>query len=182
MSVYALCWRNVCCCYCGAPSVSLAAEPFANMCAYFISIDLYQGEVSSRVPWTCSFWRDFSISILQTRCEMYWKVVIVGWSVEYTHDTFPRRNFVSCLVEPVDPVIGVWESPYRNSFFWIFFRPYIWDDGGIFLEVKNPKNFDPIWGFHPNFFFKIHQFLVITRIDDPRGPFIGRKECTYWTL
>ena len=36
----------------------------------------------------------------------------------------------------------------------------------MFLEVKILKDFDPIWGFHPNFFSKIHQFLVITLIDN----------------
>ena len=51
----------------------------------------------------------------------------------------------------------------------------------MFLEVKNLENFDPIWGFDPNISFKIRHFLVITLIDDPRGPFIGRKECI-WDL
>ena len=32
----------------------------------------------------------------------------------------------------------------------------------MFLEVKNLKNVDPILGFQPNFFFKIHQSLVIS--------------------
>ena len=52
-------------------------------------------------------------------------------------------------------------------------------DGGMFLEVKFLKNFDPIWGFHPKFFFKSHQFLVISHIDGvswsdclPRGVYI----------
>ena len=74
--------------------------------------------------------------------------------------------------------MGEYGSTYRKSdLFVIFFRPSFLDGGGMFLEVKILENFDPIWGFHPNFFFKIHQFLVITLIDDPRGPFIGRKEC-----
>ena len=38
------------------------------------------------------------------------------------------------------------------------------DNGGNVLEVKNLENFDPIWGFQPNFFFKIHQSLVISLI------------------
>ena len=124
------------------------------MCAYLICIDLYQREVSFRVPWTCSLLRDFRMSILQTRCEMYWKVVIVGWSVEYTHETFPRRNFVSCLVEPVDPVIGVWESPYRNSFFWIFFSPIYLGWWGDIFGSEESKKFWPHMGFSSKLFFQ----------------------------
>ena len=49
----------------------------------------------------------------------------------------------------------------------------------MFLEVKILKNFDPIWGFHPKFLFRNHQFLVISHIDGvswsdclPRGVYI----------
>ena len=42
----------------------------------------------------------------------------------------------------------------------------------MFLEVKKIKNFDPIWGFHPNILFKIHQFLVISHIDG-----LSRSDC-----
>ena len=62
----------------------------------------------------------------------------------------------------------------------IFFRQSFLHDGGSFLEVKIFKNHDPIWGFHPKFFFKSHQFLVISHIDSvswsdclPRGVYIG---------
>ena len=47
----------------------------------------------------------------------------------------------------------------ENCFFLnFFFAHHFRMMGGIFLEVKILKNFDPIWGFHPNFFFKIHNF------------------------
>ena len=49
----------------------------------------------------------------------------------------------------------------------------------MFLEVKILKNFDPIWGFHLNFLFGNHQFLVISHIECvswsdclPRGVYI----------
>ena len=35
----------------------------------------------------------------------------------------------------------------------------------MFLEVKIFKNLNPKAGFHPNFFFKIHYFVVISHID-----------------
>ena len=41
----------------------------------------------------------------------------------------------------------------------------ILDGGGMFLEVKIMEIFDPILGFQPNFFFKIHSFVVISHID-----------------
>ena len=37
------------------------------------------------------------------------------------------------------------------------------------MEVKIFKNHDPIWGFDPNFFSKIHVFLVITHIEGVIG-------------
>ena len=49
------------------------------------------------------------------------------------------------------------------------FHPSIQHNGGRKIGVKNPKNFDPIWGFHPNFSFKNHQFLVISLIEDTIG-------------
>ena len=49
--------------------------------------------------------------------------------------------------------------------------------GGSFLEVKNPKNLNPKVVFHPNIFFKSHQFLVITLIEVSRGPIVCREEC-----
>ena len=129
------------------------------MCAYLISTCLYQGGIFPCVPWTCSLSRDFSMSILQTRCEMYWKVVIVGWSVEYTHETFPQPNFVSCLVEPVDPVIGVWGSPYRNSFFWIFFFAHIFGMmGEYFGKWKIQKILTP-YGVSTQTFFQNSWFF-----------------------
>ena len=49
----------------------------------------------------------------------------------------------------------------------------------MFLEVKNFRNRNPIWGFHPNFLFGNHHFLVISHIDGvswsdclPRGVYI----------
>ena len=55
--------------------------------------------------------------------------------------------------------------------------------------MKNSKNFDPIWGFHPNICFKIHQFLVISHIDSvswsdclPRGVYIGMYKEHYYKL
>ena len=60
-----------------------------------------------------------------------------------------------------------------------FFRQSFLHTGGMFLEVEILKIFDPIWGFHPKFFFKSHQFLVISHIDGvswsdclPRGVYI----------
>ena len=51
---------------------------------------------------------------------------------------------------------------HQISCFWKFFHPYNKDGGGLFLEVKIMEIFDPILGFQPNFFFKIHQSLVIS--------------------
>ena len=49
--------------------------------------------------------------------------------------------------------MGEYGSPYRElSFLNFFFRPSFLDGGGMFLEVKILKNFDPIWDFQPNFF------------------------------
>ena len=65
------------------------------------------------------------------------------------------------------------------NIFEIFFRQCFQDAGGMFLEVKIFKNFDPIWGFDPKFLFRNHQFLVISHIDGvswsdclPRGVYI----------
>ena len=59
----------------------------------------------------------------------------------------------------------------------------------MFLEVKILENFDPIWGFHPKFLFRIHQFLVISHIDGvswsdclPRGVYIGMYKDYYYKL
>ena len=46
---------------------------------------------------------------------------------------------------------------------------YILDDGENVLEVKILKIFDPIWGFDPKFFSKIHVFLVISHIEGVIG-------------
>ena len=74
-------------------------------------------------------------------------------------------------------------------FFEFFFRPSFQDDGGMFLEVKILKNFDPIWGFHPKFLFGNHHFLVISHIDGvswsdclPRGVYIGMYKEHYYKL
>ena len=55
-------------------------------------------------------------------------------------------------------------------FFENFFLGIFLYGGGMFLEVKILENFDPIWGFHPKFCFRIHQFLVIRTPDDEFGP------------
>ena len=64
-------------------------------------------------------------------------------------------------------------------FFENFFLGIFLYGGGMFLEVKILENSDPIWGFHPKFCFKIHQFLVISHIEGvswsdclPRGVYI----------
>ena len=58
-----------------------------------------------------------------------------------------------------------------------FLHPPIFHTGGMFLEVKNFKNPNPKVVFHPNFFFKSHQFLVISLTEVSRGPIVCREEC-----
>ena len=71
----------------------------------------------------------------------------------------------------------------------IFFRQSFLHDGGMFLEVKILKNFDPIWGFHPKFLFGNLHFLVISHIDGvswsdclPRGVYIGMYKDLYYKM
>ena len=64
-----------------------------------------------------------------------------------------------------------------NSFFWNFFFGYISIWRGMFLGVKILENFDPIWGFHPNFLLQNSFFLVISHIEVSRGPIVCREEC-----
>ena len=59
----------------------------------------------------------------------------------------------------------------------------------MFLELKNFENRDPIWGFHPKFGFRNHQFLVISHIDGvswsdclPRGVYIGMYKDLYYKM
>ena len=42
--------------------------------------------------------------------------------------------------------------------------------GGMFLEVKNPKNRTPKVILHPNSIFKSHHFVVIVRSVEETGP------------
>ena len=49
----------------------------------------------------------------------------------------------------------------------------------MFLGVKILENFDPIWGFHPNFLLQNSFFLVISHIEVSRGPIVCREECIY---
>ena len=60
-----------------------------------------------------------------------------------------------------------------------FFHPPIVHVGGMFLEVKIFKNPNPKVVSHPNFFFKSHQFLVISLTEVSRGPIVCREECIY---
>ena len=60
-----------------------------------------------------------------------------------------------------------------------FFHPPIVHVGGMFSEVKNFKNPNPKGVFHPKFFFKSHQFLVISLTEVSRGPIVCREECIY---
>ena len=57
----------------------------------------------------------------------------------------------------------------RNRVFWNYFSPIISGWWGNVLEVKNFKNLNRKVVFHPNFFSKIHVFLVITHIEGVIG-------------
>ena len=52
----------------------------------------------------------------------------------------------------------IWWVEAENVEMKIFFHPVFYHDGKNILEPKNFENRNPIWGFHPKFCFKIHQF------------------------
>ena len=59
---------------------------------------------------------------------------------------------------------------YLASFLKVkFFHPPTHHVGESELEVKNRKNLNQKVFFHPNIFFKIQHFLVITLIDGVEG-------------
>ena len=87
------------------------------------------------------------------------KEILFCFRMQFVRQKHGMKTICTCIpIVYLDHILNLQISKKK-------FHPLIQNEGGSFLEVKNFKNLHPKEIFHPNFFFKIHQFLVISDID-----------------